>query len=52
MRQSGLTQLEKLAIAVAVIAVVAILIPLYRQLVDLKRTADCLSNLKGHRDGD
>ena len=46
MRQSGLTQLEKLAIAVAVIAVVAILIPLYRQLVDLKRTADCLSNLK------
>jgi hypothetical protein len=46
MRQSGLTQLEKLAIAVAVIVVVAILIPLYRQLVDLKRTADCLSNLK------
>ena len=46
MRQYGLTQLEKLAIAVAVIAVVAILIPLYRQLVDLKRTADCLSNLK------
>jgi hypothetical protein len=46
MRQYGLTQLEKLAIAVAVIVVVAILIPLYRQLVDLKRTADCLSNLK------
>jgi prepilin-type processing-associated H-X9-DG protein len=46
MRLFGLTQLEKLAIAVAVIAVVAILIPLYRQLVDLKRTADCLSNLK------
>jgi Tfp pilus assembly major pilin PilA len=31
MRRYGLTQLEKLAIAVAVIAVVAILIPLYRQ---------------------
>lgn len=46
MRQHGLTLLEKIAIAIAVIAVVAILIPLYRQLVDIKRTADCLSNLK------
>jgi len=46
MRQYGLTQLEKLAIAVAAVAVIAILIPLYRQLVDIKRTADCLSNLK------
>ena len=46
MRQYGLTQLEKLAIAVAVLAVVAILIPIYQQLVDIKRTADCLSNLK------
>ncbi|MCS7300246.1 MAG: hypothetical protein NZ556_01645 [Fimbriimonadales bacterium] len=46
MNRFGLTQLEKLAIGVAVLAVVAILIPLYRQLVDIKRTADCLSNLK------
>ncbi|BCW95153.1 MAG: H-X9-DG-CTERM domain-containing protein [Fimbriimonadales bacterium] len=46
MRTYGLTQLEKLAIALAVAAVLAILIPLYRQLVDIKRTADCLSNLK------
>lgn len=46
MNRYGLTQLEKLAIAVAVIAVLAILIPLYRQLVDIKRTADCQSNLK------
>ncbi|MCX7992964.1 MAG: hypothetical protein N2651_04760 [Fimbriimonadales bacterium] len=46
MNRYGLTQLEKLAIAVAVVAVLAIVIPLYRQLVDIKRTADCLSNLK------
>ncbi len=46
MNQLGLTKLEKLAIAVAVLAVIAVLIPLYRQLVDLKYTSDCLSNLK------
>ena len=46
MNRYGLTQLEKLAIAVAVLAVLAIIIPLYRQLVDIKRTADCQSNLK------
>jgi len=46
MRQHGLTQLEKLAVAVALIAVVAILVPIYQQLVDIKRTADCLTNLK------
>ncbi|MFN3689439.1 MAG: H-X9-DG-CTERM domain-containing protein, partial [Fimbriimonadales bacterium] len=46
MNRYGLTQLEKLAIGVAIMAVVAVLIPLYRQLVDIKRTADCLSNLK------
>ncbi|MFQ3611133.1 MAG: H-X9-DG-CTERM domain-containing protein [Fimbriimonadales bacterium] len=46
MNRLGLTKLEKLAIAVAVLAVIAVLIPLYRQLVDLKYTADCLSNLK------
>ncbi|MCS7300930.1 MAG: DUF1559 domain-containing protein [Fimbriimonadales bacterium] len=46
MNRYGLTQLEKLAIGVAVVAVIAVIIPLYRQLVDIKRTADCLSNLK------
>ncbi|MDW8106685.1 MAG: hypothetical protein RMK45_04295 [Armatimonadota bacterium] len=46
MNRFGLTQLEKLAIGVAILAVIAVLVPLYRQLVDIKRTADCLSNLK------
>ncbi len=46
MNQLGLTKLEKLAIGIAVLAVIAVLIPLYRQLVDLKYTADCLGNLK------
>jgi len=45
-RFSGLTRLEKLAIGVAVVVVLLVLIPLYQQLVDIKRTADCLSNLK------
>ncbi len=47
MRHSfGLTRLEKLAIGAAVVVVLLVLIPLYQQLVDIKRTADCLSNLK------
>lgn len=46
MNRYGLTQLEKLAIGIAILAVVAILIPFYRQMVDIKRTADCQSNLK------
>lgn len=46
MKHYGLTQLEKLAIGIAVLAVSAVLVPLYRQLVDIKRTSDCLSNLK------
>ncbi|MCS7208695.1 MAG: hypothetical protein NZ874_03905 [Fimbriimonadales bacterium] len=46
MNRYGLTQLEKLAIGVAILIVIAILIPLYHQLVDIKRTTDCLSNLK------
>jgi len=46
MNHAGLTRLEKLAIATAVVVVVLVLIPLYQQLLDIKRTADCLSNLK------
>ncbi|MCS7065810.1 MAG: DUF1559 domain-containing protein [Fimbriimonadales bacterium] len=46
MNRSGLTRLEKLAIGAAVAVVLLVLIPLYQQLVDIKRTADCLSNLK------
>jgi prepilin-type processing-associated H-X9-DG protein len=44
--RAGLTRLEKLAIGAALLAVLVVLIPLYQQLVDIKRTADCLSNLK------
>ena len=46
MNRSGLTRLEKLAISAAIVVVLLVLIPLYQQLVDIKRTADCLSNLK------
>jgi prepilin-type processing-associated H-X9-DG protein len=46
MNHAGLTRLEKLAIAAAVVVGVLVLIPLYQQLLDIKRTADCLSNLK------
>lgn len=46
MNRFGLTRLEKLAIVAAIVVVLIVLIPLYQQLVDIKRTADCLSNLK------
>ncbi|MEN3002455.1 MAG: H-X9-DG-CTERM domain-containing protein [Armatimonadota bacterium] len=46
MNRSGLTRLEKLALGVAGAVFLLVLIPLYQQVVDIKRTADCLSNLK------
>lgn len=46
MNRYGLTQLEKITLAIVVIIVILVLIPLYRQLVDIKHTSDCLSNLK------
>lgn len=46
MNRYGLTRLEKITIGVVLIVVFLVLIPLYRQLVDIKYTSDCLSNLK------
>ncbi len=46
MKHTGLTRLEKIAIGAIVSVVILVLIPLYRHIVDIKRTADCLSNLK------
>lgn len=46
MKTAGLTRLEKIAIGTIVGIVILILVPFYRQIVEIKRTADCLSNLK------
>ncbi len=46
MNRLGLSRLEKLALGAAAVVAMLVLIPLYQQLVDIKRTSDCLSNLK------
>ncbi len=46
MNRYGLTRLEKITLGIVLVVVVLVLIPLYRQIVDIKYTADCLSNLK------